>query len=189
MDLDPGVYTCYDIHFWVRKTAADPRALRKKIKSEIASGGPPQGAVWVVEWKDQPGFLGLIELFSWTSPVSTAISFRFVKSAWGQGIATEAAGAVLDFGFRVMSLPTIIALVNPENRRSQRVVTKIGLRLDGEVRLAQHSVLAPSQSHFTGINHASKFIVYRLDRAEYGGIGPAIERVSRDASEICDQSG
>jgi RimJ/RimL family protein N-acetyltransferase len=188
MDLDPEIYAYYDVFFSVRKTALDPRALRKKIKSEIASGGPPRGSLWVVEWKDQPGFLGLIELFSWSVPVSTAISFRFVKSAWGQGIATEGAGAVLDFGFRVMNLPTIIALVNPANRRSQRVITKIGLRLDGEVRLAQHSVLTPSRSRHAGINYISKCIVYRLDRSDYSGIGPATERVSRAVSEIGDQS-
>jgi RimJ/RimL family protein N-acetyltransferase len=173
MDLDPEVYTYYDIHFRVHKTAANPTALRKKIKSEIASGGPPQGAVWVVEWKAKPGFLGLIELFPWTVPVSTAISFRFIKSAWGQGIATEAAAIVLDFGFRVMNLATIIALVNPENRQSQRVVTKIGLRLDGEVRLAPHSILAPFKAGHAAINRTSKFIVYRLDRSDYGRVGSA----------------
>jgi len=147
MDLDPQVYTNYDIHFNARNGAANPRALRKAIKSEIASGARGGRAVWVVQWRDQSGFLGLIELFAWTAPLSTAISFRFIKSAWGQGIATEAAAAVLDFGFRVMKLPTIIALVHPENRASQRVVTKVGMRLDGEVHLSQKS--------------ASKFIVYR----------------------------
>jgi RimJ/RimL family protein N-acetyltransferase len=167
MDLDPHVYTSYDIRFYVRRSAANPRALRKAIKSEITSGGSPRGALWVVQWRDQPSFLGLIELFPWTAPPSTAISFRLVKSAWRQGIATEAAAAVLDFAFGVMNLPTIIALVNPENRPSQRVVTKIGMRLDGEVHLAQNPAPTPFETCHAWIKRSSKFIVYRLDRSDY----------------------
>ena len=69
------------------------------------------------------------------------MSFRLVRSVWGQGIATEAARAVLDYGFRALNLPLIVAFAHKENRRSHRVLSKIGMRPDGIAALQQRSIL------------------------------------------------
>jgi RimJ/RimL family protein N-acetyltransferase len=168
MDLDPEVYRYYDVHFSVRETAEhDSAALRKRIKSQIASGWPPEGFLWTVEWKEQPGFLGIIGLSPCPLTRSTALGFRLIRSVWGQGIATEAALAVLPYGFRSMKLPTIIALVHPENRRSQRVVAKIGMRCEGAVLVRQRSVLIGPQPSHANSNYSNKYICYLLDYAGY----------------------
>lgn len=60
------------------------------------------------------------------------IGYRFLPEYWGRGLATEAGLATLAFGFETLDLETIVAYVLPENAASRRVLTKLGLRRDGE---------------------------------------------------------
>jgi len=55
------------------------------------------------------------------------IGWRLGAEFWGQGLATEGARAVLRFGFDELKLPEIVALTVPANRRSRRVMEKIGM--------------------------------------------------------------
>ncbi len=55
------------------------------------------------------------------------IGYRLLPAYWGQGFATEAAHASLEYGFRVLGLPEIIALVLPGNAGSIRVLHKLGM--------------------------------------------------------------
>jgi RimJ/RimL family protein N-acetyltransferase len=50
------------------------------------------------------------------------------KSAWGSGIAAEAARAACDFGFNELGLRRIWADIDPRNAGSVRVAEKLGLR-------------------------------------------------------------
>lgn len=45
---------------------------------------------------------------------------------WGRGLATEAAGAILEFGFRELGLQRIQGDTVTENSRVQRLVTRLG---------------------------------------------------------------
>ena len=47
---------------------------------------------------------------------------------WGRGYVPEAARAMLDFGFRELSLHRVFVDVDPENRASRRVAEKLGMR-------------------------------------------------------------
>jgi RimJ/RimL family protein N-acetyltransferase len=53
---------------------------------------------------------------------------------WGKGFATEAAGAVLAFGFETLGLHRIYAFHFAGNLTSGRVLTKIGMRQEGRSR-------------------------------------------------------
>lgn len=53
---------------------------------------------------------------------------------WRRGYATEAARAVLDFGFRALGLHRIHAQVLGGNAASDRVLLKLGLRQEGHLR-------------------------------------------------------
>ncbi|MFJ6207575.1 GNAT family N-acetyltransferase [Lysinibacillus sp. NPDC092081] len=50
---------------------------------------------------------------------------------YNNGYASEAARAVLDYGFKEMKLHRIIATCQPENIPSYRVMEKIGMRREG----------------------------------------------------------
>lgn len=67
--------------------------------------------------------------------------YTLARSRWGQGLATEMAGAALRYTFENFNLPELNASVDSRNIASQRVLEKIGFvyqrteQLDGSVDL------------------------------------------------------
>jgi len=59
---------------------------------------------------------------------------------WGQGIATEAARAVVQFAFEQLGLHRVYATCDTENAASERVMRKLGMRREAHFRehLWQH---------------------------------------------------
>lgn len=69
------------------------------------------------------------------------VGYRFLPEYWGQGLATEACAASVDFAFQTLKLQRVIGLVLPENVASIRVLEKVGMRLVGEVAVDQQAAL------------------------------------------------
>ena len=63
----------------------------------------------------------------------TELGYDFRSDYWNQGFATEAALAVRDYAFNVLSLPSLISLIRVGNEASKRVSEKIGMRLIAEI--------------------------------------------------------
>ncbi|MEU3955243.1 GNAT family N-acetyltransferase [Streptomyces achromogenes] len=85
---------------------------------------------WAVEVRGTGEFIG----FAGLDPVDDGMPFtgveigwRLARSAWGQGYATEAARAVLAYGFDTLGLPEILAVTTSTNHRSQAVMRRIGM--------------------------------------------------------------
>lgn len=53
---------------------------------------------------------------------------------WGMGYATEAAGAVVRFGFETLGLPQLVSGHFTDNPASGRVLQKLGFRYSGVVK-------------------------------------------------------
>jgi RimJ/RimL family protein N-acetyltransferase len=58
------------------------------------------------------------------------IGWRLVRSAWGQGYATEAAAAALLDAFTRIGLGEVLAYTSDDNARSQAVMRRLGLQRD-----------------------------------------------------------
>ena len=58
------------------------------------------------------------------------IVYVLAKSAWGKGFATEAATSLKDYALNQLGLKRVIALIDPDNVKSEKVATKIGLRYE-----------------------------------------------------------
>ena len=67
------------------------------------------------------------------------IGYRFKKSAWGQGYASETAQAAVDHAFNVLGIKKVCGGAHVDNIGSNRILSKIGLSLteqfmfDGEL--------------------------------------------------------
>ncbi|MFT7676279.1 MAG: RimJ/RimL family protein N-acetyltransferase [Planctomycetota bacterium] len=72
------------------------------------------------------GFCGLVHP---GGQPDVEVKYAFHRSTWGQGIATEAVRGMLDYGRGHHAMQEIIATVHPDNLASQRVLTKVGMRL------------------------------------------------------------
>jgi RimJ/RimL family protein N-acetyltransferase len=53
------------------------------------------------------------------------IGWHFCPASWGNGYATEAAQAVMNYGFEILELPAIYAVTLPENHASIRVTQRL----------------------------------------------------------------
>ncbi|HEY7509324.1 MAG TPA: GNAT family N-acetyltransferase [Vicinamibacteria bacterium] len=62
--------------------------------------------------------------------------FALDPAAWGRGLATEAARAVLDDAFRRLRLPRVFAGANPANEASLRVLERVGMHRLGSRQTA-----------------------------------------------------
>lgn len=62
------------------------------------------------------------------------IYYGFFMEFWGKGYATEAAKALLRFGFEEAKLEKIVGATHLENFPSQNVLKKIGLKQEKELR-------------------------------------------------------
>jgi [ribosomal protein S5]-alanine N-acetyltransferase len=56
------------------------------------------------------------------------LGYTLAHAAWGRGYATEAARAVLQWAFSGLRLERVVAVVDPANEASLRVLDKLGMR-------------------------------------------------------------
>ena len=62
------------------------------------------------------------------------MGYSLGREFWGRGYMTEAAVAVMDYGFREFNLTVMAICTSPDNKRSQRVIEKCGFKFEGRQR-------------------------------------------------------
>lgn len=93
----------------------------------------PRGlGLWALRLRETDELLGQVGLF----PVEgkgpeIEVAYELAPRAWGKGYATEAARALLEYGFDELGLARIVALILPDNVRSRRVAEKSGMIVEG----------------------------------------------------------
>ncbi len=63
-------------------------------------------------------------------PSQIELFYGIDRAFWGRGLATEAARAMLGYGFNKLGRHRIVAVVHPDNAASIRVIVKTGLRYE-----------------------------------------------------------
>ncbi len=184
MALNPDVHRYRDLRPETSMAIPDKTTVRDSVWSEILSCSPPH--CWAIEWKDRQEFLGLAELNAKPPGIGDLpyelgtlfLAYQLAKDTWGQGIASEAAGAILDYGFRSLNCRAVMAFSHVENIRSRRVLEKITMRLVG-MALVQPNSAASKQSNpetsklelleklNTAGSQVAVYLCYRLDREAY----------------------
>lgn len=108
------------------------RADIADTRGDLAGLLEGEGAhIWAVREADKAvGFVGLLG-----DVAVPGLTWLLCKQAWGRGLMTEAAAAVVEYAFRSLGLARVEAWVATTNVRSQSVARRIGLTEYG--RLAQ----------------------------------------------------
>jgi len=95
----------------------------------------PELGLWATIHKETGKFIGRCGLLPWEidGKLEVEIAYLLDKSFWHQGLATEAAQGILQYGFEKLNLTRLICLIDPENIASQRVAERIGMTLERKV--------------------------------------------------------
>ncbi|MGI9276285.1 MAG: GNAT family N-acetyltransferase [Endozoicomonas sp.] len=127
----------------------DEKATREFIEWCIACYKTHGVGPWALTEKtngDLIGFCGLSpEVVKDTEEIN--LGYRLSKKYWGQQLATEAAKAVVDYGFNQKQVDSIIVIIEPAHIASLRVAEKCGF------------------NDFTATTYHDKSVrIYRLNR-------------------------
>lgn len=73
-------------------------------------------------------FVGWCGLWRLKETNELEIGYAIAKHAWGKGFATEAARVFLQYAFEQLKPEKIVAVAEPENFSSRRVMEKLGMK-------------------------------------------------------------
>ncbi|MFG2138863.1 GNAT family N-acetyltransferase [Streptomyces sp. NPDC048650] len=126
MNADPEVRA----HFPQVLTREQSEASVARFQADLDRRGWGWWAVEVLATGEFIGFTGLDPVDEEMPFTGVEAGWRLARRAWGHGYATEAARAVLSFGFRTLRLPEILAVTTVSNLRSQAVMRRLGMTHD-----------------------------------------------------------
>jgi ribosomal-protein-alanine N-acetyltransferase len=112
----------------------------------------PELGLWAAIQKETGRFIGRCGLLPWTidGRFEVEVAYLLAKEVWGQGLGTEAARALVEYGFGRLRLQRLICLIDRENLASIRVAEKIGMRFEKEGRDDKGPFLLYSMHRPTG---------------------------------------
>jgi len=83
---------------------------------------------WAVHLRSGLEFIGWCGLKYLTETNGVDLGYRFKKNFWGNGYATEAARACIEYGFDTLKLHRIVGRALPANLASIKVLEKCGMK-------------------------------------------------------------
>jgi ribosomal-protein-alanine N-acetyltransferase len=154
MNADPRVMEFFPNPYSREESAAGV----DRIQSHFDQYDYGLWAVTIEGVADFAGFVGICNT-SGAVPFSPCVEvgWRLAAEHWGQGYATEGAQAALDFGFSRLGLDEIVSYTAVTNKRSRRVMAKLGMTHDtaGDFDHPSVAVGHPLRRH----------VLYRTQRA------------------------
>jgi ribosomal-protein-alanine N-acetyltransferase len=94
----------------------------------------PGLGLWATVDRHTGAFIGRCGLLPWHIDGSDEVELAYLidKRRWSQGLASEAAAAIVRYAGQTLQLNRLICLIMPGNVPSARVAQKIGMRLERE---------------------------------------------------------
>lgn len=122
--------------FLIQVPSPYPIALaRRWVAHRIDWWDQGRGVTFAVTLSDDPDMLlGTVSLRRYLRDRRAELGYWLAQPAWGHGFATEAAAAVVDYGFSGLGLARVYAQVLADNRASLRVLDKLGMVNEGVKR-------------------------------------------------------
>lgn len=127
------------LHFIGDKKVRSLEDARQYILTgPIASYNQHDFGLLCIELRDSQTPIGMCGLLKREELPAPDIGFAFLPDYWGRGFAFEAATAVMNDARARLKLNQILAIVNPDNDASIKLLERLGLRFErvkGDVKL------------------------------------------------------
>jgi RimJ/RimL family protein N-acetyltransferase len=138
LDSDPEVMRYVGSPPGVTSPAETAERARRRTRESERGDLAPLG-FWRIEARTDGTFHGVGALIRMPDTednrhrgaLDVEVAYRLARSAWGRGLATEAAGALVAHALGPLALPRVVAVTYPENVASQRVLDKLGFETRG----------------------------------------------------------
>ncbi len=108
----------------------------------------PHLGLWATIHKETDRFIGRCGLLPWTIEQRPEVEVAYLldKAYWRQGLGTEAAQAIMHYGFEQLHLSRLICMIDPENQASIKVARNIGMTFEKEMEDEKGPYLLYSRS-------------------------------------------
>lgn len=110
-----------------------PEKVAQGLDADVAAfagEGHRRWTIWLSDENRRIGRCGLFQVMTKAAPDGLRgqqeIGWTLAEAFWGKGYASEAARAVLDFGFDTLGLPVIFAQTSDSNAASTRLMERLG---------------------------------------------------------------
>ncbi|MCJ8010282.1 GNAT family N-acetyltransferase [Paenibacillus sp. KQZ6P-2] len=133
------IFDCFSNYEAMRYYGQDPfhhlEEAGKLITFFADSYRDKRGIRWGMERKEEPGLIGTIGFNAWSPKHRRAdIGYEIHPDYWRKGYASEAAEAIIAYGWGVMNLARIGAVVYTDNAASNAMLVKLGFQQEGILR-------------------------------------------------------
>jgi RimJ/RimL family protein N-acetyltransferase len=132
----------------------NPESLKKRLRFYIGCYEKFGFGMCAMIWKASREMIGWSGLQSLEDTGEIEVGYGMAKDFWGKGIGFECAKAWIDYGFEKVGLERIVAVAQPENVGSWRIMEKLGMRYE------------KNEEHY-GLDCA----LYALSREEWQRVG------------------
>ena len=110
------------------------------LNGPVASYAKNGFGLYLVLLKETNESIGMCGLIKREGLEDVDIGYALLPAFWSKGYAVEAARATMAYGKDVIGLKRLVAIVDPANEGSIRVLEKIGLRYEKMVRLSADDI-------------------------------------------------
>jgi RimJ/RimL family protein N-acetyltransferase/catechol 2,3-dioxygenase-like lactoylglutathione lyase family enzyme len=154
------IYTDPEVTRYYRAPIPDRDAVRQAVGRRLSLALAPGMGSWVLELGDQVVGLAHLWLSRELPGALPEAGWLLGRNHWGQGLATEAATAVIDHGLYRLGLPAVWALVHHDNKPSLAVARRLGLLEVGEGRYhgATHRVFVTLPVTTGALHHVELWV-------------------------------
>lgn len=110
----------------------DEARTRQLLDMFMAHWGAMGFGIWMLFDRESGAFIGRAGLrcIEILGQAKVEVLYALLPDFWGRGLATEAAQASVEVGFREVGLPELVACTLKNNKASRRVMEKAGFRYD-----------------------------------------------------------
>src|SRR5215207_3560237 len=107
--------------------------------------------LWATIYKETGEFIGRAGLLPWTieNRQEVEVAYLLAEKFWRQGLGTEVAQAIVQYGFEHLKLSRLICMMYPENIGSVKVAENMGMTLEKEMMDDKGSFFLYSRSNLS----------------------------------------
>ncbi|MGN6526928.1 MAG: GNAT family N-acetyltransferase [Burkholderiaceae bacterium] len=113
----------------------DRRQAVEQVERDLAALAKGEAVRFAMLRRADDRLIGTCTLFHFDIECRRAeVGYMLAVAAWGQGYASEAVEAMLDWGFAARGLNRVEADIDPRNEASARLLERLGFTREGHLR-------------------------------------------------------